>query len=49
MYFAAFSHNVINCTLNLSNDLKMGEYRTIIFLFHCYLCKLQERLTHISP
>ncbi|TLS26885.1 hypothetical protein PpBr36_04127 [Pyricularia pennisetigena] len=29
MYFAAFSHNVILCTLNLSNDLKMGEYLKI--------------------
>ncbi|QBZ65136.1 hypothetical protein PoMZ_06841 [Pyricularia oryzae] len=29
MYFAAFSHNVINCTLNLSNDLKIGEYLKI--------------------
>lgn len=28
MYFAAWSHNVISNTVNLSNDLKMGEYRT---------------------
>lgn len=28
MYFAAWSHNVIGCAVNLSNDLKMGEYRT---------------------
>jgi hypothetical protein len=28
MYFAAWSHNVINNTVNLCNDLKMGEYRT---------------------
>lgn len=27
MYFAAWSHNVINNAVNLSNDLKMGEYR----------------------
>lgn len=27
MYFAAWSHNVISNTVNLSNDLKMGEYR----------------------
>lgn len=27
MYFAAWSHNVITNTVNLSNDLKMGEYR----------------------
>lgn len=27
MYFAAWSHNVINNTVMLSNDLKMGEYR----------------------
>jgi OPT family oligopeptide transporter len=28
MYFAAWSHNVISNTVNLCNDLKMGEYRT---------------------
>jgi hypothetical protein len=28
MYFAAWSHNVINNTVMLCNDLKMGEYRT---------------------
>lgn len=27
MYFAAWSHSVIANGLNLSNDLKMGEYR----------------------
>ena len=27
MYFAAWSHNVISNAVNLSNDLKMGEYR----------------------
>lgn len=27
MYFAAWSHNVIANAVNLSNDLKMGEYR----------------------
>ena len=27
MYFAAWSHNVILNTVNLCNDLKMGEYR----------------------
>ena len=27
MYFAAWSHNVILCAVNLSNDLKLGEYR----------------------
>ena len=27
MYFAAWSHNVIANTVNLSNDLKLGEYR----------------------
>lgn len=27
MYFAAWSHNVITNTVNLCNDLKMGEYR----------------------
>ncbi|KAE8445208.1 hypothetical protein EG329_013580 [Mollisiaceae sp. DMI_Dod_QoI] len=29
MYFAAWSHNVINNTVNLCNDLKMGEYHTV--------------------
>lgn len=27
MYFAAWSHNVIATCVQLSNDLKMGEYR----------------------
>jgi hypothetical protein len=27
MYFAAWSHNVIQNTVLLCNDLKMGEYR----------------------
>lgn len=27
MYFAAWSHNVIQNTVNLCNDLKLGEYR----------------------
>lgn len=39
MYFAAWSHNVIMNTINLCNDLKMGEYRTCwhlsIFRFCC--------------
>lgn len=29
MYFAAWSHNVISNTVNLSNDLKMGDYLKI--------------------
>jgi hypothetical protein len=29
MYFAAWSHNVIVNTVNLCNDLKMGEYRRL--------------------
>ncbi|KAI1336702.1 OPT oligopeptide transporter protein-domain-containing protein [Xylariaceae sp. FL0016] len=29
MYFAAWSHNVINCTVQLAQDLKMGEYLKI--------------------
>ncbi|KAH7028129.1 OPT oligopeptide transporter [Microdochium trichocladiopsis] len=29
MYFAAWSHNVILCAVNLSSDLKMGEYLKI--------------------
>jgi len=28
MYFAAWSHNVINGAVQLSMDLKLGEYRT---------------------
>lgn len=32
MYFSAWSHNVILNAVNLSNDLKMGEYRTYYFL-----------------
>lgn len=27
MYFAAWSHNVINSAVQLSMDLKLGEYR----------------------
>ncbi len=37
MYFAAWSHNVISNAVNLSNDLKMGEYRT-------YSCPLRGRV-----
>lgn len=29
MYFAAWSHNVINGALQLSMDLKLGEYRKL--------------------
>ncbi|EKD19160.1 uncharacterized protein L3040_007271 [Drepanopeziza brunnea f. sp. 'multigermtubi'] len=40
MYFAAFSHNVINNCVVLCNDLKMGEYLKIaprtMFLTQCY-------------
>lgn len=32
MYFAAWSHNVIANAVNLSNDLKLGEYRKSIIL-----------------
>jgi hypothetical protein len=28
MYFAAWSHNVVSGALQLSMDLKLGEYRT---------------------
>lgn len=31
MYFAAWSHNVIANAVNLSNDLKLGEYRACYF------------------
>ncbi|GAT28047.1 OPT oligopeptide transporter [Aspergillus luchuensis] len=34
MYFAAWSHNVIQNAVNLSNDLKMGEY--LMFLTQIY-------------
>jgi hypothetical protein len=27
MYFAAWSHNVVNGAVQLSMDLKLGEYR----------------------
>lgn len=37
MYFAAWSHNVISNAVNLSNDLKMGEYRE-------YLCRYFQGL-----
>lgn len=32
MYFACWSHNTISNTVNLCNDLKMGEYRTFTVL-----------------
>lgn len=31
MYFNAWSHTVISNSLNLCNDLKMGEYRMFCF------------------
>ena len=31
MYFAAWSHNVINSAVQLSMDLKLGEYRMHLF------------------
>lgn len=31
MYFAAWSHNVINSALQLCQDLKLGEYRMLPF------------------
>lgn len=37
MYFAAWSHNVISNAVNLSSDLKMGEYRG--FPRRCFGCK----------
>jgi hypothetical protein len=33
MYFAAWSHNVINNAVQLSSDLKMGEYRMVYLHF----------------
>ncbi|KAI5268780.1 peptide transporter [Aureobasidium subglaciale] len=42
MYFAAWSHNVITNTVNLCNDLKMGEYP-----WHLTLNQILDRLlTH---
>lgn len=38
MYFAAWSHNVISNAVNLSNDLKMGEYRACQSLRLTELC-----------
>jgi hypothetical protein len=40
MYFAAWSHNVINGTVQLSMDLKLGEYRTS--LPHIHVLKLNQ-------
>lgn len=40
MYFAAWSHNVISNAVNLSNDLKMGEYRKH-FIF--YISSIHSR------
>lgn len=39
MYFAAWSHNVIVNTINLCNDLKMGEYRTCWYISIFKLCR----------
>ncbi|KXS96592.1 hypothetical protein AC578_11134 [Pseudocercospora eumusae] len=40
MYFAAWSHNVVACTVQLSSDLKMGDYLKIpprvMFLTQCW-------------
>ncbi|KXT14950.1 hypothetical protein AC579_4388 [Pseudocercospora musae] len=40
MYFAAWSHNVVECTVQLSSDLKMGDYLKIpprvMFLTQCW-------------
>lgn len=37
MYFAAWSHNVINGAVQLSMDLKLGEYRTTVLIFAALL------------
>lgn len=46
MYFAAWSHNVISNAVNLSNDLKIGEYRK--FLPHLPWV-MPPRLTSNTP
>ena len=47
MYFAAWSHNVINNAVGLSNDLKMGEYRT--YYCHCAAaCAAMQDETDLS-
>jgi hypothetical protein len=45
MYFAAWSHNVISNTVNLSNDLKMGEYRQFTIALLDILSNLGNLLT----
>jgi hypothetical protein len=45
MYFAAWSHNVISNAVNLSADLKMGEYRkfTRLHVEHQANTRIQSR------
>lgn len=45
MYFAAWSHNLINKTVNLSNDLKMGEYHRFTIALMDLLLDLENLLT----
>ncbi|KAJ5437257.1 Oligopeptide transporter OPT superfamily [Penicillium cf. griseofulvum] len=49
MYFAAWSHNVITNAVNLSNDLKMGEYREYLSHSHYFDQKLTYLLVKIPP
>ena len=48
MYFAAWSHSVIENTVNLSNDLKMGEYRKFrpfLPVLHIYRVYVQDLIS----
>ena len=52
MYFAAWSHNVISNTVDLSNDLKMGEYRKYSGIAHDWssankLCSQDPSACHV--
>lgn len=49
MYFAAWSHNVILNTVNLSNDLKMGEYRESLPLCSCSHSRIALNKQSRSP
>ncbi len=49
MYFAAWSHNVIANAVNLSNDLKMGEYRTYYSPRHLGTEMLTHDIVKIPP
>ena len=50
MYFAAWSHNVINGAVQLSMDLKLGEYRKSSYMHtDCSaLSQLQSKSLRVS-